>query len=1123
MKIFLSRLFRWSWIVTLPFVVLGTFVSYRAIDRFYNFTMRYDPSPFYISLVTSAHYEIDALVHKFNVGLSNFQYQQNLETIELFVPQANISQLESHLPQSGFEYVKARVLIDDRLVKAKVKYRGDFLPHWAWDKKSWRVKTDKNRLLNGIRTFNLQAPKAAEQLNNLLALKLAKALHLIAPESRLVTLTVNRKNLGLYIFVEQLREETLRRQNFMPADIYRGELLGKDKFVDSGINTLFETPAVWDKMSINNHYPENSMAPLTRLLELIGEIDSSSFETDAENLIANQKAFAEIMDLQAWAAFSVFETLAQTRHFDAKHNWRLYYDPWRQKFLPVAWDPGGWPRTWRAPEGTQVSAYVISTALHRVLFRDGSFIRNRNQILHNFFGNGDSANYLKELESIVAQVRNNLDHDPHLRPPKPKTANAALDSLETYIRRTFSEIEAQLQVRDKPVQAWIEKGKVKLAVQNLNPVRSIRLVYASPLTDDVVVFISYTDHMGKHTFRIPVSMQPDSMHITIQTGLVAELEGSYNSGDVFPLVIAFPAIYELDIQGVGTLLPQQILVDQGNGLNDVEIGETFKPELVVSEATQKKIDNIGLQSWQVFWDTGHGFNAINSSNIASLKPSPGPEASPNQEDSPNNEASPDPISSKKRTRWHFTKRIPAGTNALRVDLPPYSKSLVSNIRLLSARENFPVPVEKLSLNMMQAEDRGIRATGDQDPYMSFRINEIIGRVPDYAQSITLEFDLNVHSPFTRYNEKLLDGTLGKLNAIYNPVHLPTNLDVLEWQGEVTIRDSRTVNQPLTIKPGTSLLMGPGASLILRNRLTAEGTAENPITIKALNPGQEPWGTIALIGKDASHSSFKHCIFDGGSGAKGPLFEYTAMLSIHDLKNVLVEDCTFSNSKITDDMVHVVYSDVRFTRTRFINANLDALDIDMSKVLIEDSLFQNSGNDAIDLMTSYAEVYRTSLQNNGDKGISVGENSQLLGVELDISKNLIGLQSKDASQVVLYNSSLTGNTKALDAYKKNWRYDRGGSIYVAKTSIKDNKSSISTGVRSRINLFDSFLDRAPNSKSEKGNIKLEQVDSLHSDAVTQALYGEDQGSPETRELLRNLPESFTSRISIESRGSSSYAN
>lgn len=1087
-------MFLWSWVLTLPFVVLGSFVAYKAVDRFDNFMVRYDSAPFgNINLHSSAKYEIEALIHKFRVGLSNFQHPRSFETIELFIPQANIALLESHMPQSGFEYVNARMVIDKRLVKVKVKYRGDFQQHWAWNKKSWRIKTDKDRLFESIRTFNLQAPKAAEQLNNFLALQLANALHVVAPETRLVELIINRESMGLYVYVEQLREETLRHQNLMPADIYRGELLSKDKFIDSGVRDLFRTSAVWDKMSVNNHYAENSMAPLKRLLELIDELDSASDVTDPQLLATTQKSFAELMDMDAWAAFSVFEALAQTRHFDPYHNWRLYYDPWRQKFIPIAWDPGGWPKAWRASSEQTASAYVISTALHRALFRDGSFIRKRNRVLQDFFKSGNAENFLDLVDRTIVKVRGNIFHDPHIRPPRPMQVNTALDALEAYIHKTFTDLEQHLVASENATQLWFEGGRVYLAAQDLNPIRLIQLEYANPLSGKMEASVNYVTSDGPHTLDTQALNQLTPNTIVLKTSLVAEIEDSYNTGETFPMVMAFPAIYSIAITGTNNQLPDRVLIDHGNGLKQIMPGASFIPKLVITEQAQNRIDNIDLRNWQLFWGTGSGFSAKNSKKIRKLNLTPGSEYR------------------------SLTHRIPAEAKRIRIDLPTKSKSILSDITVEINGEKHVVPISLLSSNQMSIDENTIRATGGNDPYFSFPLAKLTERVRKGKQKMTIGFNLLAYTPLTRYQERITDKSLGEINSIYNPAEDTKEPPMLVWQGDITVQKTMVIEHPLTIKPGTRLLMGPGASLILKNKTIANGTPQQPITVKAIDVDQKPWGTIALLGKAASNSSFKNCSFNGGSGLKGDLFEYTAMFSVHDVKNMLVEDCTFSNSRITDDMVHVVYSDIRFTRTHFTNANLDALDIDMSKAVIEDSVFQNSGNDAIDLMTSYAEVYNSTLQYNGDKAISVGENSQLLGVELVINNNLIGVQSKDASQAILFNSNLFDNDKALDAYKKNWRYDRGGSIFVSKSSLRKNKSSLSTGIRSQINLFDSYLDKPPTSKPAKGRIRIEGVDSLSNVSETSTLYGKQSGSTETRALLDALPDKFLHRITLDSRG------
>ena len=95
-----------------------------------------------------------------------------------------------------------------------------------------------------------------------------------------------------------------------------------------------------------------------------------------------------------------------------------------------------------------------------------------------------------------------------------------------------------------------------------------------------------------------------------------------------------------------------------------------------------------------------------------------------------------------------------------------------------------------------------------------------------------------------------------------------------------------------------------------------GTAERPISFAPFEEGQDPWGVIAIKGEGSDGSRFRHCYFREGSGWKQPLAEYSAMFSIHGVQDVLVEDCTFEDSRVVDDMVHGVYSSVVFRRCVF---------------------------------------------------------------------------------------------------------------------------------------------------------------------------------------------------------------
>ncbi len=296
-------------------------------------------------------------------------------------------------------------------------------------------------------------------------------------------------------------------------------------------------------------------------------------------------------------------------------------------------------------------------------------------------------------------------------------------------------------------------------------------------------------------------------------------------------------------------------------------------------------------------------------------------------------------------------------------------------------------------------------------------------------------------------------------ATERPLRLP-----LIWSGDVTIKGVQIIERPLVITAGRRIKMGEGATLIIKNRLQVEGTAQLPVRFMPLAAGQQPWGSVVVIGTAADGSFLSHCEMSSGSGLKTDLFEYTGMLSIHDVLHVAVNDCLFRDSNLVDDMVHVVYADIRFDRCTFSSASSDALDLDISQAYITNSRFATSGNDAIDLMSTQATVTGSEFINNGDKGISVGENSRLLAIDNRLSGNQIGIQAKDGSLALLFNQSLDKNRQALHAYKKNWRYGSGGNIYIAKSHLSDNNEPPAADKHSTIRLFDSFTDQAVTDKN-----------------------------------------------------------
>ncbi|MDP7453425.1 MAG: CotH kinase family protein, partial [Arenicellales bacterium] len=809
MKGLLLRLFLWSWVATLPVTLVGGYWVYRSMDRFYTYKARYDPvNRNETDLGVIGKYEIARLVQRVRAAtVGKFtQRGTSLKVIYLFVPESNLATLESHMPQSGFNYVKARMLIDGKLEKVKVKYRGDTFYRWVWDKKSIRIKTTTSQLADGLQYINLLSPRTAEQLNNYLSYRLAAIMGLLAPRTELVRLFVNGEDKGVFIMAEQIKEITLRNHGVMPGDIYRGEINGKDGFQGSGINSLFDTSAVWDKVAVNNHYDEASMAPLATLIDLIHDRDSP----------AAQSALSGIMDMDAWGRYSAYETLTQSAHADEVHNWRLYYDPWREKFFPIIWDTMGWHDPLRK---VRYRPQIIASSLMQALFGNGDFIRARSRALDEFFNSGKDQLFLRIVSESIDMMEREIGSDPILYPASPATVNQHMRRLERAVANVFSK-----------KGYFVENGNTTNLDYAHYVLNNKDLKRAWKKSGDAI------DVWGTHHWRTSGKNENRAV-VPRETPLAAYKYSEH--------------ILELSVSGKYPLSSLRLEYDGAPNLAP-------RVDVNFSAATGRQSVNISgavrINGNLLYLDAGLLPNVT-------VVPGPG--------------------------KWSHL----AGT-------PGYYR-----IRFTGLDQN------------LQLTDIALRR-GDR-------------WLP--VESVA----------------ELEPTTFGNL---YAPVAAQPLRSQQIWSGEVKVAGHQTLVDPLLIKPGTTVRLAPGATLILKGRLLAEGTTERPIRFLPEQAGQAPWGAVVLSGRGADGSRMAHCEVAGGSGQKGDLFEYSAMFSVHEVKDVSVKDCLFRDNRLVDDMMHTVYSDIHLERVTFRNAFSDALDLDISQAELVDSLFVGSGNDAVDLMT-----------------------------------------------------------------------------------------------------------------------------------------------------------------------------
>jgi hypothetical protein len=292
-----------------------------------------------------------------------------------------------------------------------------------------------------------------------------------------------------------------------------------------------------------------------------------------------------------------------------------------------------------------------------------------------------------------------------------------------------------------------------------------------------------------------------------------------------------------------------------------------------------------------------------------------------------------------------------------------------------------------------------------------------------------------------------------------PVIQNVAIPVETWRGNIEVKVDRHIDHPVRIDAGTRIKLHPGASLVFRNKLTVEGTLENPVVVTGAVP-QKPWGTFALLGERTKGSRISHMNISGGSGDHIEQVLYTGMFSIHDTDDVSVRNMTLRDNHKFDDMMHIVYGrNIRLGNLTFLNAVSDALDIDISDVNVTGLQIVGSNNDAIDLMASTAFITNSTLRNSGDKGISVGEGSNALIFNTRLENNMIGVESKDASKAQILNSDFVNNRIQINAYRKNWRYDGGGKVDVRRAVFNGPANTMKAEKKSTIMVCDSVVSPA----------------------------------------------------------------
>ena len=235
------------------------------------------------------------------------------------------------------DWVSAKIRIDGKTFPVKTRLKGDLGDHWEDAAKwSFRVKVKDGNTILGMSEFSLQHPRTRDFLNDWLLYRLCSFIDKFPIiQFRYVRLSVNGKNLGIYLMEEFFDQELLKRNKFPDGPIVRIN----DKFLWYNID-----PAKgFTKEHLNELYTTSPVKAFNNAY-ILANADRRQNFLAAKNLLESFRNGTlpthKVFDCRKLAKLWAIIDLLGYHHTTAYSNIRFYYNPIRSLLEPIGYDNG---------------------------------------------------------------------------------------------------------------------------------------------------------------------------------------------------------------------------------------------------------------------------------------------------------------------------------------------------------------------------------------------------------------------------------------------------------------------------------------------------------------------------------------------------------------------------------------------------------------------------------------------------------------------------------------------------------------------------------------------------------------------------------------------------------------
>jgi len=226
-----------------------------------------------------------------------------------------------------------------------------------------------------------------------------------------------------------------------------------------------------------------------------------------------------------------------------------------------------------------------------------------------------------------------------------------------------------------------------------------------------------------------------------------------------------------------------------------------------------------------------------------------------------------------------------------------------------------------------------------------------------------------------------------------------------------------------IEKGTKIILDNSVSLFLKGNIFIEGTNKNKIIFQNKDKNQN-FGALIFLGDNKYEANLDNVIIDGGSEKNLLGINTTGQINLFNFKDIKINESLFTNS-ISDDGINIKNSNITVLNSSFKNNNFDQFDCDFCKGEFKGNYFIgnafSSEGDGLDVSGSDLNVSKNTFSSNLDKGLSVGESSNVRILNNYFDSNNMGIAVKDGSIATLKKNVFIKNKTNTTSYIKKKYY------------------------------------------------------------------------------------------------------